>query len=136
MAKQVTLVDDVDGSNKDVQPRTFQAHGSEYAIDLGPTTWDELRQAQKVVEHFIEHATIIETKTARRRNNTALSRLSPDDKKAIRAALGKGPRGTIPDSEVENWLQAKADPVAEAVAEPVAETEQPATRGRGKSTAA
>lgn len=129
MAELVTLVDDMDESTEGVEHRTFTHDGDQYTIDLSKDNWEALSKAKDDVLQFVHKSTPVEVK--RERKETALGRLSADDKKRIRADLGKGPRGTIPDAEVESWLGAQAVSTESAVRDgEVAAEAAPPARGK------
>lgn len=102
MSEVITLVDDVDGTTEGVTRRSFSADGHEYEIDLGKESLERLNEAQKTLAEFVVSARLIAPK--RNRHKTALSQLSPSDREKLRADLGRGPRGTIPDDVVQKWV--------------------------------
>lgn len=135
MAQQITLVDDCNGTTEGVETREFKHHGKLYSIDLGSANWQALVDAIDLLDEFAEKATPVEVK--RERKETALGRLSTEDKKQIRADLGKGPRGTIPDDVVETWLRRNDDGVAVGEPEIVEDSpgravQEPRATTRGK----
>jgi hypothetical protein len=103
------LVDDLDGSDEDVQSLRFSLDGQDFEIDLGPVNAARLRDK---LARFLEHASPVPARRGTRRPKVSRPPASgADQTRAIRQwaadnGMSVSARGRIPKSVMAAFDQA------------------------------
>lgn len=99
MAEKITLVDDLDGSEKSVERLTFSINGDHYEIDLSEKNIEELRTA------------VAPYQAVARPLRVGVSKNGPTSSAPKRAKQPRKTSKTPTASEVREWAKANKVPV-------------------------
>lgn len=97
MATKIIRVDDIDGSEAEVENIRLTVRGKNYALDLGPKNVAALMAA---LEPFTSVAHVTSTKTKRHSNSQEVRAWAIDNGVTVPA------RGRIPANVTEAWEEA------------------------------
>ena len=115
MAQRILLVDDVDGSDSDVQNVSFGYKGTDYSIDLSDKNREKL---EKALAPFLEHAEKVSGRSASVSHigPRSASKSNPERTKRIKAwadqqepRLEYSPQGRLPGHIVAAYEEATGD---------------------------